>query len=275
MKREKKATDNLARLWGLRAALGIFVVCLSSAPVAANQLPDDPLDSVMWKSMAERFFPGDIIFDQRVKVLAPSSAEDQFHVPITVDATALQHVEEIVAVADLNPIPHILTLRPKNAGAFIGFRVKLQQTTPIRVGVRTSDGVWHMNAVEVDAAGGGCTAPAAAHGQENWFKTLGHTRAVARRENASTARVSLRMNHPMDTGLATGVPVFYMEQMLIKNNAGDVLAEVELFEPVSENPTLTLKPKVGSASTEVHVSARDSEGHEFEFPLNVPASASN
>jgi len=252
-----------------------LVSMLGTHTVWAAQLPEDPLGSVMWKNMAQRFFPGEIVFDQRVKVLAPRSAEDQFHVPITVDATDLTDVEEIVAVADLNPIPHILTLRPKSADAFIGFRVKLEQTTPIRVGVKTADGVWHMNAVEVDAAGGGCTAPAAAHGQKNWIKTLGHTRAIARRENTHTARLSFRMNHPMDTGLAAGIPVFYMETMLVKNAGGDVLAEVELYEPVSENPTLTLKPNVGEGATEVQVFARDTEGHEFEFPLAVPPNPSN
>jgi len=170
-----------SRVSSLFAVVSVCIVsALGVQSGLAAELPDDPLESVMWNNMAQRFFPGEVVFDQRVKLLAPHSAEDQFHVPITVDATELANVEEIVAVADLNPIPHILTLRPKNAQAFIGFRVKLQQTTPIRVGVRTTDGVWHINAVEVDAAGGGCTAPAAAHGQENWFKTLGHTRAVWR-----------------------------------------------------------------------------------------------
>lgn len=263
------------RIKYLVQSLLLLVLAGGSMQLGAVEIPVDPLNSVLWKSMAERYFPGEIVFDQRVKVMAPGTAEDQFHVPITVDASELDEVVEIVAVADLNPIPHILTLRPKNASAFIGFRVKLQQSTPIRVGVRTADGVWHMNGVEVDAAGGGCTAPAMAHGLDDWFKSLGHTRAVARREDRQTARVSFRMNHPMDTGLATGIPVFYMETMLLKSAGGEILAEIELFEPVSENPTLTLKPGVGAEATEVQVYARDTEGHEFEFPLSVPASVTN
>ncbi len=264
-----------------RLALGwlvLSVMLLSAANAATDverELPDDPLDSVMWESMANRFFPGgDIVFDQRVIVDAPLSAEDQFFLPVTVDATALEtnglHVEEIVAVADLNPIPHILTLRPLEADAFIGFRVKLQQTTPIHVGVKTSDGIWHVNGVEVDAAGGGCTAPAMAHGISNWMETLGQTRAIVRRESALSTRLSLRMRHPMDTGLADGIPVFYMNEMQVKLADGTALADIELYEPVSENPTLTLKPRVSSNQSALDVRARDTEGNEYVFELPVP-----
>lgn len=246
----------------------------------AAKYPLDPLESVMWVNMAERFFDeGKIVFDPRITVDTPAAAEDQFYVPVTVDATALEadghKVEKIIALADLNPIPHILTLQPHNASAFLGFRVKLQQATPIRIGVKTSDGNWHVNGVWVDAAGGGCTAPAAAHGTSNWMQTLGKTRAVARRESDLLARLSLRMRHPMDTGLATGIPVFYMSDIKVNLEDGTPLADVELFEPVSENPTLTLKPKVAMADTSMKVFARDTEGNEFRFNLALPAEVSN
>ena len=135
--------------------------------VANTELPKDPLNSVMWENLAERFFPGEIVFDQRVVINAPYDAEDQMQVPITVDATQIDNVEKIVALADLNPIHHILTMYPTRAQAFLGFRIKLEQASPVRVGVLTSDGIWHVNAVQVNAAGGGCTAPALAHGLDN------------------------------------------------------------------------------------------------------------
>jgi len=127
---------------------------LFAPKLMAAEIPADPFESVMWKQMVERHFPGgEVVFDSRVIVNAPQSAENQFNVPVTVDATALENVEEIVAVADLNPIPHILTVRPIEALSFVGFRVKLQQGTPIHVGVRTSDGVWHIGGAYVDASG--------------------------------------------------------------------------------------------------------------------------
>lgn len=243
---------------------------------AARILPDDPLRSVMWKSMAERFMPGgEIVFDDRVRVLLPASAENQFDVPVTIDATELDDIEEIIAVADLNPIPLVLSVRPKQALGYVGFRLKLQQSSPIHVGVRTADGVWHVNGGLIDAAGGGCTAPAAAHGVNNWMQTLGETRAMARRDGPASARMMLRMRHPMDTGLAAGIPAFYLNSLVVRDDAGEVLAEMDLYEPVSENPTLTLKPAVGLEATQLTVSARDTEGNEYDFPLAVPAFADN
>ena len=208
-------------------------------------------------------------------VTAPYDAEDQLQVPVQVDATQLDNVVEIVAVADLNPIPHILTLRPLRAQPFIGFRIKLEQASPVRVGVRTSDGVWHVNGTYVNAAGGGCTAPALAHGLDNWYETLGETRAISRRETADLTRLSLRMKHPMDTGLAPGIPVFYMNTLKVKSPQGELLANLEMFEPVSENPTLTIKPLVKDNITELLVYARDTEANEFRFSLPVPATVDN
>jgi len=257
----------------IRLILVVFLSSLAGVP-HARELPVDPYESVMWQSMADRFMPdGEIVFDGKVRVMAPLSAENQFHVPITIDATGLDDVQEIIAVADLNPIPLVLSVRPEKALAYVGFRVKLQQTSPIHVGVRTGDGVWHVGGAIVDAAGGGCTAPAAAHGTSNWVKTLGKTRAFVGRETPSSARLTVRMKHPMDTGLATGIPAFYLNELTIRNEAGEVLADIDLYEPVSEDPTLTLKPKVGSGAEVISVSARDTEGNTFDFPLEVPASA--
>ncbi len=260
------------------AALSLLLTqTLFASSVLANDtgLPNDPFRSVMWKSIADRFFTdGPIVFDDRVRVIAPSHAEDQFHVPITVDASALNNVRQIVAVADLNPIPHILTVRPEQAMSFVGFRVKLQQSSPIHVGVQTEDGVWHIGGAYVDAAGGGCTAPAAMHGTENWMDTLGITRTIARRSVFDHARMTVKMRHPMDTGLAAGIPAFYMNELKISDTSGGLVAEVDLFEPVSENPTLTLLPKMLSAeATQLKVNARDTEGNVYGFMLDVPAAA--
>lgn len=257
---------------GRRVLASLFIISsLFCSTVLARELPADPLDSVMWQSMADRFMPdGEVVFDERVKVMAPLSAENQFHVPITVDASQLDDVQKIVVVADLNPIPLVMNMRPEKALSYIGFRLKLQQTSPIHVGVQTGDGVWHVGYAIVDAAGGGCTAPAAAHGTSNWMKTLGETRALASRTDASSARMTLRMRHPMDTGLAAGIPAFYMNELVVKNSAGELVAEIDLFEPVSENPTLTLRPRVGREAETLVVSTRDTEGNMFDFPLSIP-----
>ncbi len=235
-------------------------------------LPKDPLESVMWKSLAEKYFSdGPIVFDSRVKVLVPKSAEDQFHVPVTVDASALTDVKQIVVLTDLNPIAHVLTYRPENAEAFIGFRVKVEQTTPVRAGVQTADGTWHMGGTIVDAAGGGCTAPAIAHGSDNWLQTLGDTKVMVSRVNPKLARVTVRMRHPMDTGFAFGHPAFFMNRIDVRDGNEALLSSLELSEPISENPTLTIVPRVKDGAQQLLVDARDNDGNEFGYSVPVPA----
>ncbi|MCB1381698.1 MAG: quinoprotein dehydrogenase-associated SoxYZ-like carrier [Notoacmeibacter sp.] len=254
----------------------VVLACLSApagpSVARAGTLPADPLNSVMWEDMAARFLPGGpIVFDQRVKVLMPRAAEDQFFVPVTVDASALGPVSEIIVLADLNPIPHVLTFRPEAAEAFISFRVKIEQATVIRAAARTPDGTWHLGGNLIDAAGGGCTAPALAHGEVNWMARLGQTRVQAVREASGTARVALRMRHPMDTGLADGIPAFYLSNLAMKGAAGNTIAVLELFEPVSENPTFTVKPRLGPAAETLSVLARDTEGNVYGYDVSVPA----
>ena len=252
----------------------VAVMAMLAAPVmaAARDLPADPLKSVMWEDMAERFLPGgDIVFDQRVRVMVPASAEDQFFVPVTVDATGLPGVTEIVVLADLNPIPQVLTYRTADAEAFIAFRLKVEQATAIRAAARTADGVWHVGGANIDAAGGGCTAPAMAHGQPNWMATLGETRARVWREGTDVARMTVRMRHPMDTGLADGIPAFYLSGLVVTGTDGRTLASIDIHEPVSENPTFTLKPRIDAGTRRLDVLARDSEANNFAYSLPVKA----
>ena len=123
-----------------------------------------------------------MVFDERVRVMAPASAEDALNVPVMVDASSLdaqEKVEEITVFADMNPIPRILNYRPTRAKPLIGLRLKLQQANSGPAAARTRDGVWHVGGVFVDAAGGGCTSPALAHGDPDWERHLGEVQARA------------------------------------------------------------------------------------------------
>jgi sulfur-oxidizing protein SoxY len=244
---------------------------LLSAPAAAADLPVDPLGSGMWESIAERYLPGGrIVFDDRVRLMVPQAAEDQFLVPITVDATTLGMVAEIVVVADLNPIQRALSFTPGEAEPYIGLRIKVEQSTPIRAAARTPDGVWHVAARMIDAAGGGCSAPAQAHSNNNWMATLGHTKARVTRTVSGEARITLRMRHPMDTGLADGIPAFYLHNLDVRTAEGQEIGSLEAYEPVSENPTFTFKTRLADGETAVAVNGRDTEGNLYTMFIPVP-----
>lgn len=250
-----------------------------ASPVNAQNWPKDPLNSVMWDRMAKQLMThdqGPIVFDRQIRILAPVSAEDQMAIPVTVDASSLTNVKKIVVLADLNPINHVLTYEPQRSKPFISFRFKAEQGTPIRAAALTSDGVWHMSAVYIDAAGGGCTAPAVAHSVEDWTSRLAEVRArIWSNHGADENRLRLRIQHPMDTGLADGIPALFVEQIQITSARGEALGRLTIREPVSENPVFTLKTSPQSAgSGPIRVEGRDNHGNAIDVKIPVPMTSS-
>ena len=68
----------------------------------------------------------------------------------------------------------------------------------------------------------------------------------------------------MDNGLVGGIPEFFLNQAELRGADGTVLATLELFPAVSENPTLSFDVR-GNAPTEVWL--RDNNGNEFKAEL--------
>ena len=216
---------------------------------------------------------GDIVADDTVSVVAPAVAENQMEVPVTVDASKLDAVKKIVVLTDLNPIHHVLTYEPVEAAPYLSFRVKVEQATPIRAAVLTGDGKWHVSGVIVDAAGGGCTAPALAHGQDDWTSRLAEVKAkIWRYATEPEARLRMKIRHPMDTGLADGIPAFYINKLEVKGPGSDVLARLEVREPVSENPTFTMKPKLDMSARFLKIEGRDTDGNLVNVKVPAPTS---
>jgi sulfur-oxidizing protein SoxY len=238
----------------------------------ADSKEADPLQSTMWADMRDRLFGGaPVLFDDRVIVHAPANAEDALNVPVTVDAGGLGAVEEIVVFADLNPIPKILSYRPVGARPYIGLRFKVQQTTPVRAAARTPDGVWHVGGIRVDAAGGGCTSPALAHGDPEWSRHLGEVQARAwARKEPDAVRVRFRVRHPQDTGLAAGIPAFFIEELILRDGDGRDLGRIESFEPISENPVFTVEVMPAAASRTLRLTGRDNNGGEIRADIPIP-----
>ncbi|MEL7043926.1 MAG: thiosulfate oxidation carrier protein SoxY [Pseudomonadota bacterium] len=144
-----------------RLSVLALVLLAPSVHAAVNALDQvDPLDSPSWKEMHRYVLgQGPFVFDERVKVIAPESAEDAMNVPVKVDASAIGGVQRMVVFADLNPITRIMELEPVDSLPVVSFNFKVQQGTPLRAAVLDREGVWHVGGVYLDAAGGGCTQP--------------------------------------------------------------------------------------------------------------------
>ncbi|MBS7663112.1 quinoprotein dehydrogenase-associated SoxYZ-like carrier [Pseudomonas lalucatii] len=226
----------------------------------------DPVTSVMWDYHHQRLLDGaPFVFDERVRVLAPPFAEDARQVPIQVDASALgEQVVRMLAWAELNPIPRIFDFQPgERVLPRLAIRIRVEQATPIRVAVLTRAGLWHVGSTQVDAAGGGCTAPSVVRAQPGWQERQGqvHGRRFAL---GAASRLRLQVVHPMDNGLVDGIPEFFLDQAELRDAAGRVLARLELFPAVSENPTLGLEVQ---GREETRLWLRDNNGNEFAAAL--------
>ena len=258
------------------ASLIVVLATLGATPASA-EVPVDPLNSPMWKEMVQRLLPGGPVqFDDRVKVVVPSIIEDQAHVPVTADARAVPGVVKMVVFADLNPIQHVLTLTPNKAAPYVSMRVKIEQATPVRAAAQTSDGVWHVGGVYLDAAGGGCSANAMARGDADWSATVGQTQGKMWVDADGLSRARFRVRHPMDTGLAKdGTPMFIIEKVDVTNSAGEPMATIELHEPVGEDPTLTLLLKMAPTDAALGIEGRDNNGGIYKSKLPAPGRQSD
>jgi sulfur-oxidizing protein SoxY len=226
----------------------------------------------MWGELAERYLgSGEIEFDSRVKVAVPSIVENQAQVPVTADARALGNVIRLIVIADLNPIQHVLTLTPTRAAPYVSFRMKVEQATPVRAAALTEDGVWHVGGVFLDAAGGGCSAPAMSRKDASWTETLGQAHGKLWREIDGMTRARFRVRHPMDTGLAKdNTPAYFIESVDLRGSTGEALAKLEMFEPMSEDPTLTLLLRMPANDASLEIEGRDNNGGIYRSNLAAP-----
>jgi sulfur-oxidizing protein SoxY len=249
------------------AALVVGLALCSSVAVAQ----DDPFGSPMWDVLRGEYFgSAPVVFDGRVAVAAPANAENVFAVPVAVDARGLDDVREILLFADLNPFPLVLRFHPTEAASYIATRIKVQQATVVHGAARTADGVWHVGGTLVDAAGGGCAAPAQSYAEKDWADHVGEVQARSWPPGPTGAtRVRLRIRHPQDTGLVAGIPAYFIEELRLSDGDGRELGRLQTAEPVAENPVFTLELRAGAART-VRLRGRDNQAGEIDATVPLP-----
>jgi sulfur-oxidizing protein SoxY len=237
-----------------------------AAQAAQIEPGKDPVPSVMWDFYHKQML-GDapFVFDERVKLLAPPFAEDARQVPLEIDARAFKgEVVKILAWAELNPLPKIVDFQPVDRVLpWLSIRIRIEQATPLRAAVLTRDGLWHVGSTLIDAAGGGCTAPSVVRSQPGWQEHIGEVLG-ARFPRGEFSRLRLQVAHPMDNGMVSGIPEFFINHAELRDQNGQVLARLELFPAVSENPSLTFDIE-GAGQTRLLL--RDNSGNQFDAAI--------
>jgi sulfur-oxidizing protein SoxY len=238
------------------------------APKRAMRL-HDPFDSGMWPVHRREFLGDPEVWrhDPAVRVLAPGRAEDAAHVPILIDATDLaEPVERIVVTVDYSPIPRALKFYPMRARALLGFGVKYEIGGALRAAAEVARGEWAVGGAFIEAMGGGCSAPAAAHARADWQMGFGEMRGRLWRRSG---RLRVGLRHPQDTGLADGIPAHHLTEITLHDVHGEAFSRIELGAPVEENPVFTFSLPDALARTSVTVSARDNNGYKFDGRVEI------
>lgn len=232
----------------------LWAVALAAHGTQATNATD-PYQSLAWDDMRKTFLGASarVSFDSRIQVLTPRFADDPMNVPVTISAHGVEGIEQIMVLVDRNPIRKVLEYFPEGAALpKVSFRFKLEQSSPVRALARLKDGRWLVGGGWVDSTGGGCTVAGGTRKDGSWSQTLGQVSGqlfqsasnalpgdekneFARRE----ARLRLRVMHPMDTGLVSGIPAFYLSKIEVTTLRGQRVLRMNTFEPVSENPVFS------------------------------------
>lgn len=246
----------------------IALCIVIAAPASAR--PADPLGSPNWQMLAQTFFGTDPVrFDERVKVNAPSIAENQRSFPVAIDARAIAGVRRILILADLNPIPLAIDYQPERAAAYLSTSIKLDQRTPVRGAVQLADGSWLVGGRWVDAAGGGCSMPPLSRARGDWALHLGEVRGGAWNGSAGTT-LRLAFRHPMDTGFVANIPTYHLDRVTVRNADGAMLASIGIEASVAEDPEFGLILTTGAGDM-LAIAGHDTNGIDYGAKLIAAA----
>ena len=256
-------------LAGGLGAVGARPVC-----AADDRSGGDPLGSMQWPSLRRQYLAdAPMRFSDAVAVRTPAFADDAMNVPLQVDARALGAagggVQRLLVVVDRNPIREVLAFEPLRALPVLALRIRLEQASPVRAMAQTRDGQWHVGGVWAQAAGGGCTVPGASRADGSWKSTLNQVQARIFRNMADgSRRLRVRVMHPMDTGLAAGIPAFYIERLELVDAGGQAWWRLALHEPVSENPLMTFElPSEGPQA--FRLQGQDNNGNRIDAEVRT------
>lgn len=250
-------------LAGIALTVGFAV---AAAPAGWTASDVDPLGSADWQDILDIEFDGaNVVYDESMHLVVPDRVEEAFSVPVVMNFVETPfEVTEIALFAENNPFPTIARIFPQRPINAVGFNIRLEQSTPVRVAAMDTDGVWHVVSREVMVASpGGCSAA----GGPGGALALGEiaTKQFVRADGDS--RLKVRIGHPMHTGLVLdpygdAIPEYYIDQFSVSDELGD-LAHMQLTASIAADPVFMFE--LPDTQQSVRINAKDTDGDIFEF----------
>jgi len=236
----------------IRLACAVAVLLVWGGLAAAGEMfsARKDLDTGKWDALRESVIRNaPYTFEQHlISLVAPTFGEDSSAVPISIETKReLGTVEEFVLMVDNNPFPVVMRARPAAYMKSLSLRIRMQESSPVRVAARTSDGVWHVADRYVKVSGGGCSV--ATSGPAGDQKMIGQVRITAW-GRSDIARLRFQVMHPMDTGLAKDdkgavIPPYYVFKVDVQSGEKKLL-ELE-STPIARNPAFAVDMDIDPA----------------------------
>ncbi len=228
---------------------------------AKNPIVSPTFDDIIKITIGEDEYTFD---DKNVQVKVPSFADNPVQVPIFVDASKIKNPKKMILFADLNPIPVILTMTPKDFLPVISTNIKVAQETPLRALVLDENNLWHVGSANINSNGGGCDVTSLAAANGNVAENIGKSKGKIF-DKKDQKRVKFSIFHPMETGLVFGASSFFINKIEIKDENNKLLTVLDTSAAISENPRITLETK--KEFKELNINFLDTDANNFE--LNI------
>lgn len=248
-----------------RLCLAIFfAACAQNFVVAAPAINS-------WEAIRAAYYPAQEIAqtDSEIIIDAPEQAEDSAIVPVTITAKLLHDtVKRVDIFTDANPILFTASFTPQMKSQFfqVATRVRLDNSSYLRVIVEDSAGKKRMRTIPIKTPGGGCGGGI----DPDEAKLRAESGKMKLRFMPKENAVTVNIKHPMRTGFERTSMGYYAKAWFIQNVAlklnGETWLKAELGPGVSADPYFKLfldDAQMRAGKHIIQLDVRDNEGNVF------------
>lgn len=249
-----------------RLRLAIFITTL----IVQNLAHGAPAIN-SWEAIRAAYYPSQVIdlTENEIIIDAPDQAEDSALVPVTITTKLLDDdIKRIDIFTDANPILLTASFIPEVRSHFfqVSTRVRLDNSSYLRVIVEDMHGKKRMRAVPIKTPGGGCGGGI----DPDEAKLRAESGKMKLRLFPKENSLSFHVKHPMRTGFERTSMGYYARAWYIQNIVlqfnGVPWLKAELGPGISADPYFKLnlgEVQMSANTNSLQIEARDNEGKVF------------
>jgi len=224
-----------------------------------------------WEVIRTAFYPNQeiVITNNEIEISAPIQAEDSSVVPVMITANLIKNdIKRVDIFTDANPILLTATFIPQIKTQFfqVSTRVRLDNSSFLRVIVEDFSGIKRMRAIPIKTPGGGCGGGV----DPDETKLRSTAGSMKLKLFPQEKAITFNLKHPMRTGfertsMGYYAKAWYMQSLDWQHNGAPWL-KAELGPGISANPYFKInldETLIKMSKHSFYVVARDNEGNTF------------